>query len=112
MTSTRLQERIDHLEHCLREITSPSGDVAAAEGLPKCQARILGALLKANGRRLSHGALMAAMYWDRRDSDWPETHIVQVQIHHLRQSLLKAGSPIVVQTIHGGGYRIDPKAPA
>jgi DNA-binding winged helix-turn-helix (wHTH) protein len=109
MTSTRLQERIDHLEHCLREITTPAADVIG--DLSPYRSRLLGALLNASGRPVSYSGLMAAMYWDRPDCDWPDGEkVLHAQIHYLRRDLKASGSPIEVQTVWGRGYRVDPKA--
>ena len=109
MTSLALQERIDHLEHCLREITTPDNSgVPESITRPACR-RLLGALLNANGRAVPYEGLLAAMFWDRQDCDWPEGNVLQAQICYLRRDLKAAGSPIEIENVSGWGYRVDPK---
>lgn len=101
------RERIEHLEFCIREITAfETDDPAIPEGLnlSVTKRRILGALIKAKGRYMSTGQIMAAAYWDRL-GEWPDQHVIQVYVCKIRRALRDADVPLVIESAWGFGYR-------
>lgn len=101
------QQRIEHLEFCIREMTAPATDTY---GLPPLLSRMFGLMVTANGRAVSVSALMAAAYVDRADGDWPEEHIVAVHVHHMRKRLARANAPWTIRNVWGVGYKAERKA--
>jgi DNA-binding response OmpR family regulator len=98
-------DRIAYLEECLRQVTSTKD--APPVKLERQQERILCALLNAKGLTLPRDAILAAMYWDRMEADWPSTRGLDVQIGRIRGTLKAAKVPIEIHTVWGVGYRAE-----
>jgi DNA-binding response OmpR family regulator len=66
------------------------------------QEHIFNALLRANGRTLSHEFLVQAMYPPPADQPHGACHVLKTQIYQLRRRL--SSTPYSVRTEHGAGY--------
>jgi DNA-binding response OmpR family regulator len=69
------------------------------------QEHIFDALLRANGRTLSHDFLVQAMYPPPRDQPPGADEVVKTQIYLLRAKL--CSTPYSVRTERGAGYRLE-----
>ena len=109
-----LTAEVESLRYTLTEVTAPPPDFAEqmeVYGLPKSQAALLHAIVKAGGRTVAHQTLVHVIEWTLRKSGeegTPET--MKVQICKLRQRLAKAGSPIRIRTVWGVGYALETAA--
>ena len=68
------------------------------------QEHIFNALLRANGRTLSHDFLVQAMYPPPRDQPPGVYHVLKTQISSLRRKLFS--TPYSVRKEFGAGYRM------
>jgi two-component system cell cycle response regulator CtrA len=105
-----LVERNEHLDFCIAEMTTLPADQTVLppdvmHALTPSQIRVLAALVEARGRMITRAGLLAAAYYDRAPSDWPEIKIVDVYICKIRKALEQIESGIEVRTLWGRGFR-------
>jgi hypothetical protein len=74
-------------------------------GFKWSDSRILRCLMAANGRVVSFGGLMQALYFDRAE-DWPESRVVAVYICRIRTEHPDIGARII--NVRGFGYKLVP----
>lgn len=72
--------------------------------LAKLERDLMILLWEANGRTVSLGAIMDALYGHRPDGNIPADNIVKVRLHHVRRKLAHTGTRI--ETVWGQGYRL------
>lgn len=67
---------------------------------------VLESLWSVKGEILSREGLLAKLYFDKPDIDWPEVKIVDVFVCKVRKKLIKAGANCWIETCWGLGYKI------
>ena len=95
-----LHDQVEHLRFALAEVTAAPDWF---EGLGKKESRLVGALVRAEGRIISHDGLLAAMNFDRPDCDWPGPDVVRVTVCHVKPKL--ANAPGRIESVRDVGYR-------
>lgn len=81
-------------------VTTPAGPLS----LTPSEYRLLAHLMRRAGRVQSRGALVDACLPDAEALD----RTVDSHIAHLRRKLAQAGAGVVLTTVRGAGYRLDP----
>lgn len=102
------EDQIDHLKFMVEELV---GDHLPGPSQLDCltlqQRRIVGRLVKSEGRTVPHSSIHAACWADRSTDEWPVDagcH-VSVQLRGARRRLARAGVPLRIEAIFGIGYR-------
>lgn len=93
-----MAERADHLQWCLKQLTTLPDDVCVP-GLTKSQSRIIAALW--DGEWRSSDYILAAIYWDRHCDEWPTENCISAHLSHARHALKAAG--LRIEGRPGGG---------
>lgn len=102
MSRVNLEAWAEHLEFCIRQLTEEQ--IFAEWPLTPLQKRIFGLLWARKGNFVARESLMAAMYWDRPDDEWPVGNVVSAQISYMRAHLAEHGLRIV--SSFGQGYSL------
>ena len=96
--------RIVELEHVLAEIVGQDIPGPVVD-LTERQRRLVSALLAYRGRVITRAGLLAAIYYDRPDPDWPGEKIIDVLVCKIRRRL--DPNILTIRTVIGRGYVID-----
>lgn len=73
--------------------------------LAPSERRILGFLMKNEGKVVSYSNLLSAVAWDRRGrKDEPDVSVVFARTSDMRKKLRKAGVPGGIENVYGIGY--------
>lgn len=74
-------------------------------GMTTLEAKLVHALRSRPGRTISKEGLVAIIYSDRIDSEWPAVKIIDVFVCKVRKKLRDGGADFEIETVWGMGYR-------
>ena len=99
-----LEEQVEHLKGLIYALEDPRLDCLTPQ-----QRRLVAKLIRANGRCVGHAALQDIACMNQRSdaSALNADTVVKVQIHHARNRLAAAGTPMTIKTVWGVGYRAE-----
>lgn len=100
----QLRDRVDQLERVLGIDQSMTMRLRTALKITADQAKILGMMLRR--ARVTRDGIFDALYGDKPDCDWPDEHVLDVQISHLRAALKVFRIEFV--TFVGDGWSMEP----
>lgn len=103
-----LEARLEHAEHCMRELTTMPVDVPP--GMTKGEARVVGALMAKPGMVFTRNQILAAKNYDR-PGHYPVDRAVDVLVGKIKPKLAAAGLGRI-EAVFGVGYRYVPEVQA
>lgn len=103
------KEAVESLCAILDDLFDPSlddvWDYISKYKMTTLEARLCHALRSRPGRTITKEGLLAIVYSDRLDSDWPATKIIDVFVCKVRRKLKETNAPFEIETVWGMGYR-------